>query len=121
MLLDEPHSFISTLCISSAYLDMMNLTNAPTSNQRTSESLQTIAVRDEVVTMINEQFKFGDPKKFADDQTIIAVIQILCGDLISGNTLHIPVHELGLWSMVQQRGGLHKLGGKGQVAGVLTM
>ena len=81
-------------------------------------SFECSKVRVEVIGMINKSLSC--PQLRTADATIIAVLQLLHSEIISGNEETMAVHQAGLRAMVQQRGGLHKLGVNGFLAGNLA-
>lgn len=111
LIVQAPEAFLSTLCIASPYVDMMTSSNQ---NLPASDSAQTLAVRHEVIRRIQESLT--DPNRRIDDLTIITVLQLLTGYVISANTQTLHVHEFGLLNMIKERGGLEQLGGDGHIA-----
>jgi hypothetical protein len=109
-LIRSRHAFLSTLCIASAHLDAIN--NRPT------ESIQTIALRQEVIHLISQSLL--NPHTRIDDFTIIALVQLICSEVVAGNETALHYHEDGMEKMVKQRGGLKELGVGGELASVLT-
>ncbi|GAB7350928.1 hypothetical protein MBLNU459_g1438t2 [Dothideomycetes sp. NU459] len=63
----------------------------------------------------------SNPDTSADDSTIVAVVQLLCGEMMVRDDYVLQWHEAGLWSMVAKRGGLDQLGGNGAIADTLTI
>lgn len=120
MMLDSRPSFLSCLGISAAYVDMMRLTSTPyTAPLGPIDSQETLQIRHEVIQMITACLQ--DPDMRTHDLTIMAVAQLLCADMISGNIQGMSVHEKGLRQMIVSRGGLDTLGGNGVIATVITM
>ncbi|KAF2813389.1 uncharacterized protein BDZ99DRAFT_438501, partial [Mytilinidion resinicola] len=103
------HAFLSTLCIASAHLDA--------SRYRLTESVESVALRHEVIHLINRSLL--DPNTRIDDFTIIAVIQLICSEVIAGNNAMLAFHESGIETMVRQRGGLERLGVNGALANII--
>lgn len=110
-LIKSPHAFLSTLCISSAHLDALN--------NRPIESVQTLALRQEVMHRISQHLV--NPASQVDDYNIIAVTQLICSEIIAGSPTVLNYHESGVEKMVNLRGGLHKLGVNGKLASTLTV
>ncbi|KAK4998822.1 hypothetical protein LTR66_002012 [Elasticomyces elasticus] len=115
-LLSAPHPFLSSLCISSVHQDAMMLSHSPLS--RAIDSIRTRRLRSEVINLILSKINLG--RAATDDQTIIAVMCLICSDVMSHNEGSLTVHEQGLQKMVRLRGGLKKLGVDGVLAAVLT-
>lgn len=97
----------------------MQSVGTQTSQQRSIQRVRTRAVFEEVISLINRSM--NDEETRTDDATIIAIIQLLCGEMMMANDAVLPVHEQGLWSMVMQRGGLTTLGNGGEIAALLVM
>lgn len=111
-LIRSRHAFLSTLCIASTHLDAIN--NRPT------ESIETIALRQEVIHLISQSLLNPNPLTRTDDFTIIALVQLICSEIVAGNETALHYHEDGMEKMVKQRGGLERLGVGGELASVLT-
>ena len=109
-LIRSRHAFLSTLCIASTHLDATN--NRPT------ESIETIVLRQEVIHLISRSLL--NPLTRIDDFTIIALVQLICSEVVSGNEIHLQYHEDGMEKMVKERGGLERLGVGGELASILT-
>ncbi|KAF2204620.1 hypothetical protein GQ43DRAFT_364220 [Delitschia confertaspora ATCC 74209] len=109
-LIKSPHAFLSTLCIASAHMDAIN--------NRSRDSIQTIALQQEVIHKISQHFV--NPSSQVDDFNIIAVTQLICSEIITGNDTVLKYHEPGVEKMVLLRGGLDKLGVNGRLASTLT-
>jgi hypothetical protein len=109
-LVKSPHAFLSTLCIASAHLDAIN--------GRTTESVQTLALRQEVMHLISQSLL--NPAGRTDDFNVIALFQLIASELIAGQETALAYHEGGIEAMISLRGGLEKLGVNGWVASILT-
>ncbi|GAB7350929.1 hypothetical protein MBLNU459_g1438t1 [Dothideomycetes sp. NU459] len=118
LMLQSRESFLSTLCISTAYVDILR-TPPPGSNTRPTASIRTNAVFEEIIRLL--KVSIGNPDTSADDSTIVAVVQLLCGEMMVRDDYVLQWHEAGLWSMVAKRGGLDQLGGNGAIADTLTI
>lgn len=118
LMLQSRRSFLSTLCISTAYVDIVRIPSLG-SNIRLNGSIRTKAVFEEIIRELNSSV--ASPETRTNDATIIAVVQVLCGDMMIAEDYVLKVHEQGLWSMVLQRGGLNQLGGNGAIADTLAM
>ncbi|KAL1607672.1 hypothetical protein SLS60_002607 [Paraconiothyrium brasiliense] len=109
-LVKSPHAFLSTLCIASAHYDAIN--------ERQFESIQTLALRQEVIHLINRNL--SNPASRWDDYNVIALTQLLASEIIAGEDLSLDFHETGIQAMVYQRGGLEQLGVNGRLASTLS-
>lgn len=112
-------AFLSTLCISSSYLDMMHMDFSTATTPHSIESVRTLTVREEIVRVIGECL--SDPDTCCSDGNIVSVLHLVFGEMIVANDEALQWHEQGLYSMVQKRGGLDKLGGDGLLASMVTM
>ena len=83
------------------------------------ESTDRTKARVEVISLINEALK--NPKMQTSDSTLVAVLQLLSGEIMGRDEKTLQLHQRGLHNMVRQRGGLEKLGVHGQLALVITM
>lgn len=113
------HAFLSTLCISSAHDDIMMRALHPTEMETSGSYIQRIHVRTGVIKLINESL--NDPEMRIADETIIAVLHVLNSEVMGCNDQSMQIHQDGLLRMVQERGGLERLGVGGQLAAILTM
>ena len=113
-------AFLSTLCISSAYLDMMQMDfKSHTLTANSIESVRTLTVREQTVQLISE--RLSDPETCCSDANIVSVVHLLFGEMIVACDQALQWHEDGLHTMVEYRGGLDKLGGNGLLAAMVTM
>lgn len=80
------------------------------------DSPASIAVKAEVLRLVRRRIL----KDGAADEILIAVVQMATADLISGHEEALEQHESGIGTLVQLRGGLDRLGMKGQLAAILT-
>lgn len=106
----SPHAFLSTLCIASTHYDALH------NNQ--IESLQTTALRQEVIHLIHQNIL--NPQTKVDDFNIIALTQLIASEMIAGEETTLNYHETGAEAMVNVRGGLKKLGVDGRLASTLS-
>jgi hypothetical protein len=113
-------AFLSTLCISSAYLDMMQMDfNSQRLTANSIESVRTLTVREQTVQLISE--RLSDPATCCSDANIVSVVHLLFGEMIVACNQALKWHEDGLHTMVEYRGGLESLGGNGLLAAMVTM
>ncbi|KAJ4301819.1 hypothetical protein N0V90_003915 [Kalmusia sp. IMI 367209] len=109
-LVKSPHAFLSTLCIASAHYDAIN--------ERPVESVQTLALRQEVMHLIGQNLL--NPESRGDDYNVIALTQLIASEMIAGEEMTLAFHETGVEAMVKQRGGIEKLGVNGRLASTLS-
>lgn len=109
------HTFLSTICISAAYQDAMYRSYVGT----VPESVQQLRVRAEVIKMIGRAL--NSPELRFNDVTIVAVLQVLNGEVIGCNEEGVASHLRGIEKMVKQRGGLGRLGVHGELAMIISM
>ncbi|THW07039.1 hypothetical protein D6D02_06584 [Aureobasidium pullulans] len=112
-------AFLSTLCISSAYLDMMQMDFSHVTTSNTIESVRTLTVREHTVKLIGE--RLSDPVTCCNDGNIVSVLHFLYGEMIVACDQALHWHEEGLHTMVEYRGGLDQLGGDGVLAAMVTI
>jgi hypothetical protein len=108
--LSHPHTFLGTLCLATAYHDVMN--------ELPLESVQTIALRQEVIHLVGRNMLNSDVS--VTDHNIMAVIQLIISEVIGREESGLTWHESGLETMVEQRGGLKQLGVHGRLASSIT-
>lgn len=116
------HSYLSTICISTAHDEAMQMTAFGSESLRGPKKYvvyERMAVKAEVICMINKVL--GDPKQRTSDATIIAVLNIVNSEMIGGDANALRWHQQGLHEMVLMRGGLDKLGVLGHLARTLTV
>jgi hypothetical protein len=104
--LSYPHTFLGTLCLATAYHDVMH--------ELPLESVQTIALRQEVIHLVGQNML--DPEASISDHNIMAVIQLIISEVIGREESGLTWHESGLETMIEQRGGLNQLGVHGRLA-----
>jgi hypothetical protein len=118
MLLGARHAFLSTIAISSAHDDLMRRSSCPPEERPRVESVDRATVRHEVTSMINQSL--SDPQMQTSDATLVAVLHLLNAEIMGCDDNIMHVHRRGLNAMIEQRGGLDRLGVHGQIAGVTT-
>ncbi|KAF2240482.1 hypothetical protein BU26DRAFT_442516, partial [Trematosphaeria pertusa] len=109
-LVKSPHAFLSTLCIASAHYDAIN--------ERSIESVQTLALRQEVIHLISRNLV--NPSSQVDDSNVIALTQLIASEIIAGEETALSFHESGVEAMTKQRGGMNQLGVNGRLASTLS-
>ncbi|KAI5275682.1 hypothetical protein E4T47_01315 [Aureobasidium subglaciale] len=112
-------AFLSTLCISSAYLDMMQMDFSNVTTSKSIESVRTLTVREQTVQLVSEGL--SDPETCCSDANIVSVLHLLYGEMIVACDQALQWHEEGLHTMVEYRGGLDQLGGDGLLAAMVTI
>ena len=118
-LLRARHAFLSTICISLAYDDIVRRSGQPLSPGNVQLHMQRMQVRQSVIALINESL--NDPEMRIADETIVAVLHVLNSEVMGCDDRSMQIHSSGLHEMVRERGGLERLGPGGQLATVLTM
>ncbi|KAI4912354.1 uncharacterized protein J4E92_009984 [Alternaria infectoria] len=108
--LSYAHTFLSTLYMASAYDDVVH--------NREIESLETAALRQDVIHFVGGHLT--DVEQSVADHNIIAVSQLILGDVISRADLGLRYHQMGIAKMIEQRGGLQTLGVNGQLASAVS-
>ena len=116
------HSFLSTLCISTAHDEAMQRIVFGSDSLRGAKKevvYERLAVKSEVISMINTSL--DDPQQRTSDATIIAVLNMLNSEMITCDTSALKTHQRGLNKMISMRGGLDKLGVLGHLARTVTV
>ncbi|KAI4615884.1 hypothetical protein J4E83_006552 [Alternaria metachromatica] len=108
--LDHPHTFLSTLYMASAHDDVIH--------KREVESLETAALRQDVIHFVGGNLT--NTEQSVADHNIIAVSQLILGDVISRTDVGLRFHQNGIATMINQRGGLRNLGVNGQLASAVS-
>ena len=108
--LSSPHTFLSTLCCASAHLDAIL--------ERTTESLETVALRQEVMHLIDQNIV--DPSRQVDDMNLTALLQLIVSEVIARHEIPVKFHAHGIRAMFEQRGGLNQLGVHGYLASTIS-
>lgn len=108
--LSYSHTFLGTLCLATAYHDVIN--------ERALESVQTIALRQEVIHLVGRNML--DPEARVSDHNLMAIIQLIISEVIGREESGLGYHEDGMQEMIQQRGGLNKLGINGRLASAIS-
>lgn len=97
--LERSHTFLGTLYIASAYNDVIS--------KSIVESLETAALRQDVIHLVSEHLTRRE--ECVADHNILAVLQLITGNVIVCMEAGLSFHQNGLQTMIQQRGGLQKL------------
>jgi hypothetical protein len=97
--LHYPHTFLGTLYIASSHHDALR--------QCKAESLETAALRQDVIHFVSEHL--NSRENGVADHNIVAVLQLITGNVIGGVDAGLKFHQDGLQTMIRQRGGLQKL------------
>ncbi|KAF2859830.1 hypothetical protein K470DRAFT_248603 [Piedraia hortae CBS 480.64] len=114
-LLTSRPAFLSTLTISTSHNDIMSREFGTVGWPPRTESRERVLVRGEVLRMIQECL--DDERLRLADATVISVIHLLASEIMSCDERAILVHRNGLLKLIQQRGGLQRLGANGSIAG----
>ncbi|TKX23872.1 fungal specific transcription factor domain-containing protein 26 [Elsinoe australis] len=111
----SPSVFLSCLCISAPYMDIMAQSNYWDSHTPVlPDQRQTMELLTEVPKLIKNSL--SDPSEGFSDSNIVAVVQLIAGQIMSDYTWIVPWHRSYLKHMVSVRGGLEELGGDEVVA-----
>lgn len=108
--LDHAHTFLSTLFMASVHDDVIQ--------QREVESLETAALRQDIMHLVGGNLT--DAEKMVDDANIIAVSQLILGEVIGRTETSLAFHQAGIEKMIRQRGGLSELGMNGLLASAVS-
>nr|OQO23155.1 hypothetical protein B0A51_09641 [Rachicladosporium sp. CCFEE 5018] len=102
-LMETRHAFLSTVCLSAAYTDIIR--RASTRSAPTFvESYERLRVREEIMQMVN--ISLSDPEKGISDGTTIAVLHLLTSEMLTNDPAVLAVHSEGLTRIMQLRGDL---------------
>ncbi|KAH7388754.1 hypothetical protein BKA66DRAFT_414591 [Pyrenochaeta sp. MPI-SDFR-AT-0127] len=108
--LSYPHTFLSTLCLASAHHDIIY--------ERPVESLATSALRHEIMVLVGRNML--NPDEIVADHNIVAVTQLIIGEVIGREESSLVWHEAGIENMIKKRGGLNQLGMNGRLASSIS-
>ncbi|KAF1841006.1 uncharacterized protein K460DRAFT_295719 [Cucurbitaria berberidis CBS 394.84] len=108
--LKYPHTFLSTLCLASAHHDIVR--------ELPVESLVTAALRQEIILLVGGNLR--NPDERVADHNIVAVTQLIIGEVIGREEAGLAFHETGIETMINQRGGLNQLGMDGRLASAIS-
>ncbi|KAE8842432.1 hypothetical protein HRS9139_01729 [Pyrenophora teres f. teres] len=108
--LEHPHTFLSTLYMASAHHDVIQ--------RREVESIETAALRNDVIILVSGNLTNG--AESVADHNIIAVSQLILGEVIGRNEGSLSYHQGGIETMIKQRGGLEYLGMDGMIASAVS-
>lgn len=103
-------AFLSHACVVSVYQDV--------SNHYLDDSAITTYIKTRVIREINERLQNHSTQ--TDDSTIITIIHLIVSEMGAGTEETFDVHLDGMVRIVEQRGGLHRLGLQGLTALLLT-
>jgi hypothetical protein len=108
--LDYAHTFLSTLYMASAHHDVVQRLDV--------ESVETTALRQDIIHFVGGNLT--DPKQSVADHQVIAVSQLILGEVIGRNEISLKYHQAGMETMIKHRGGLKELGMKGHLASAVS-
>lgn len=103
-------AFLSHACVASVYQDVLN--------RNLDDSAITAYTKSRVIREINERLQ--NPSTRIDDSTIMTIVHLIVSEIGSGTEEAFDVHLDGIIRIVEQRGGLQRLGLDGLCAFVLT-
>ncbi|KAF2131783.1 hypothetical protein P153DRAFT_365340 [Dothidotthia symphoricarpi CBS 119687] len=98
-IIKTPRAFLSTLSIASAHRDAWS--------GKDVETVQTLALRQEIIQLIRQTLRNSD--ECVDDDSIVALTQLIVSEVIACEESATEVHEKGLVAMMEKRGGLNRL------------
>ncbi|PSK46194.1 Plasma membrane ATPase [Elsinoe australis] len=110
----SPLAYLSRLCITAPYTDIMTSQGFEDPAYPNSDPRLTLEIFDIVPRLINESM--NDMAERCSDSCFVAVIQLFYGQLFSPYAGLVASHREGLVQMIQQRGGIDCLGGDGILA-----
>lgn len=110
-----PHAFLSTICIYGAYDESFH---GNSDEGRRSNGVERILIENEVISMINRCI--SSPVHQTSDATLIAVLHLLNSLVMTSGQGVLREHAIGLTKMVNLRGGLNRLGVRGEMATLIT-
>lgn len=105
-----PHTYLSLLFVTSAYYDALR--------EFVKGSFVTTALHQELIRLIDANLVH--PTRKVDDLNILALVQLIIGEVVMGERIVAQLHEAGLQKMVQLRGGLNCLGVNGRLASMIS-
>ncbi|KAF2805115.1 uncharacterized protein BDZ99DRAFT_396552 [Mytilinidion resinicola] len=108
IVMTHPHALLSTCCVTSTYVDMMN-------GLKTDSERSTL-IKNESIIWINREL--SNLATQTTDMTIILILHLLAGELRNCDENVFRIHESGIERIIVQRGGMDKLGWDGVVAGL---
>ncbi|CAO2650541.1 Nn.00g018330.m01.CDS01 [Neocucurbitaria sp. VM-36] len=108
--LDHAHTFLSTLCLASVHHDIVQ--------ELEVDSLRTVALRQEIIHLVGKNLLNHDQS--IADHNIVALTQLIIGDVIGRQESGLAWHEAGIDTMIKQRGGLNQLGMEGRLASAIS-
>lgn len=108
--LSSAPTFLSTLCVASSHYDAIH--------ERDTESVETMALRIEVVHLIGQSIL--NPTEKVGDHNIMSLVQLIISEVIGRDEFSLDFHERGIEAMVGVRGGLNQLGINGYLANTIS-
>jgi hypothetical protein len=82
------------------------------------ESIETTALRQDIIYFVGGNLT--NPEQSIADHQIIAVSQLILGEVIGRNEASLKYHQAGMETMIKHRGGLEKLGMDGHLASAVS-
>ncbi|KAF4554120.1 Hypothetical protein D9617_5g069960 [Elsinoe fawcettii] len=118
LVLQTPEAYLSCLCIVAPYADVF-MAGKDADRITLSQFKQTLAITSVVSRMIKD--RLNKPEHLGDDQTILAVMQLLNSQMAAPFGDTIQAHQDALGNLIRLRGGLSCLGGDGTIARMAVM
>ncbi|KAF4550583.1 Hypothetical protein D9617_16g013710 [Elsinoe fawcettii] len=114
ILIHDPIAYLARLCLTAPFTDVMASELSQPDGFPRSDTRLTLEIFDVIPRMIND--KLDDPAQRSSDTTILSVVQLFYGQMMTCYLGLIGSHQLALTQMTLARGGLNNLGTKGAVA-----
>ncbi|KAF2101079.1 hypothetical protein NA57DRAFT_74670 [Rhizodiscina lignyota] len=99
-------SYLASLTVGATDMDV--------ANGLRGDSALTVAVKTEVIEMVNESI--ADPVTQFSDETLMSITLLLCSEVVTANEWILDIHENGVTKMLLHKGGLRNLGLQGELA-----
>jgi hypothetical protein len=103
-------AFMSSLCFAAVHLEAISSSSG--------ESYEAAAAKLEVMHLINESM--SNPTHVASNPIIVSAVHLTFAELVNLEDAVASSHCGGIERMISIRGGAHKLGMDGQLAGITT-
>lgn len=107
----SPDSFLSILAIAASHEDAISGELEPTR--------RTVKIQTEISNLLNEAFDERGTR--IKDTTIMSVVRLLRSELINTGTERLVFYEKGLRQLIEERGGLRRLGVQGELSALAAV
>ncbi|KAF2222376.1 hypothetical protein BDZ85DRAFT_127216 [Elsinoe ampelina] len=119
VLIHSPLAYLARLCLTAPFTDLMVSQTSSVEGFSDSDTRLTLEIFDVIPRIINDTL--NDPLQQCSNSTMLAIVQLLYGQLYTSYRSLIGSHQFALRQMILARGGLEKLDGNGPVAVGVTM